>query len=59
MNKQRYNPRGRYFFSQKQLREYRWLEALMFAHAKRDKRKIKSYVGIACGCGCGPFPVEN
>lgn len=49
---------GRYFFSQKQLAEYRWLVSLMFAQAKRAKRKLRSYHGVPCGCGCGPFPAE-
>lgn len=47
---------GKYFFSQKQLREYRWLESLMFARAKREKRKLRSYYGYVCGCG--PVPTE-
>ena len=56
--KQRRMPRGRYFYSQKQLREYRWLETLMLARAKRAGKKLGSYGGYACSCGCGPFPSE-
>jgi len=55
----RSSPKGRYFFSQKQMREYRWIESLMFAQAKRENRPIRSYHGFACGCGCGPVPTED
>ena len=47
-----------YFFSQRQMKEYRWYESLMFARAKREKRKLRSYYGSVCSCGCGSAPVE-
>lgn len=51
---------GKYFLSQKQMKEYRWLESLMFAEAKREKRKVRSYYGYVCSCsyGCGATPTE-
>lgn len=56
--KQRWNPKGRYFFSQQMMKEYRWLESLMFARAKRANRNLRSYDGYVCSCGCGPVPNE-
>lgn len=49
-------PRNRYFFSQTMMRNYRWLESVLFSRAKREKKEIKT-CGAVCGCGCGPFPV--
>jgi hypothetical protein len=52
-------PKNRYFFSQKQIGEYKWMESLIYSRAKRENRNVGSYYGIACGCGCGPFPYET
>lgn len=49
---------GKYFLSQKQMKEYRWFESMMFAEAKREKRKVRSYYGHICSCGCGSAPVQ-
>lgn len=48
----------RYFLSEKQMKEYRWYESLMFARAKRENRKLRSYYGYVCSCGCGAAPCE-
>lgn len=58
LEKHKRAPRGRYFYSAKQLAEYRWMESLMFARSKREHKPVGSYRGIACGCGCGPFVIQ-
>lgn len=49
---------GRYFYSQKQLAEFRHMVDVFNAWKKRNKKKPRSYTGVPCGCGCGPFISE-
>lgn len=44
-----------YFYTQKQLSEFRRMVAIANARLKRDNKTIGSYAGVACACGCGPF----
>lgn len=53
--KKRRIPTGRYFFSQKQLSEFRHMVDIMNAEIKRNEQEKSDYQGVACGCGCGPF----
>ena len=47
------SPRGRYFLSQKQIREGRRMESVRYSAAKREGRKLAGVHHYQCGCGCG------